>query len=55
MSDKRNTEPVPRTRMVRVNLTDDEWTALRMKAVERGEPVQQLVTTLLRQAVNDWR
>jgi len=44
-----------RSRMVRVHLTDEEWQAVKIKAVQRGEPVQDLVTELLRQAVAGWR
>lgn len=45
----------PRERMIRVNLSDEDWAALKIKAVQRGEPVQVLVGELLRQAAERWR
>jgi len=42
-------------RMVRVDLTDEEWQKLRIKAVQRNEPAQQLVSTVLRRAIEGWQ
>ena len=39
-----------RVRMVRAELSDEEWKALRVVAVRRGVSVQALVSELLREA-----
>jgi hypothetical protein len=44
----------PRTRLIRADLTDAEWKALRLAAMQRNETVQRLVSELLRQAAARW-
>jgi len=44
----------PRTRLTRADLTDAEWKALRVTALQRNETVQRLVSELLRHAAARW-
>ena len=54
MSGNTSINDTPRTRLIRAHLTDAEWRALRVKALQRNQTVQSLISELLRRAAAQW-